>query len=281
MPELPEVETIYRRVNTLLLGKKITQVSVLRAKSFQGDSKLLEGAVITQLSRRGKILQLSLDTSQHILIHLKMTGQLLFEDFHGRVGGGHPTADFLAPLPSRHTRVVVTFSDKSVLYFNDMRVFGWVRVVADDELLAQYSGLAPDIIDPKFTFEQFFASCSTRSTPIKQVIMDNSVVAGVGNIYACDALSLARIDPRRPARLLSKQEALEVFDAMRTVIQLGIQYGGATIHSFVSVDGVTGRYQDVRRVYQRVGEPCPNCAAVIVKIQLAGRGTFLCEQCQR
>jgi formamidopyrimidine-DNA glycosylase len=281
MPELPEVETIRRRLSELVVGKTIAAISVHREKSFQGSPGLLAGAKITALSRRSKIIQIDFDTPLHLLVHLKMTGQLIFDDGTRRVGGGHPTRDFTADLPSKHTRVSVEFSDKSKLFFNDMRVFGWLKVLEPAQLAQEYAGLALDIIDSQLLPEAFIAAAKRRSVPIKQVIMDNAVVAGVGNIYACDALSLARIHPQRPANTLSEAELNRLFSAMREVITLGIQHGGASISNYVTADGLSGTYQNVRLVYKREGEGCPHCTGIIEKLQIAGRGTFFCPKCQR
>lgn len=280
MPELPEVETIVRRLSTGVVGKKIAKVSVLREKSFRGSPVALEGRTILSVARRSKIIQFNLNSLDHLLVHLKMTGQLILENESGRVGGGHPTGDFTNNLPSSHTRVVLVFDDGSTLYFNDMRVFGWMKVVPHSTLANEYHDLAPDITDPQLTPSHFIKVFATRSTPIKQAVMNNAVVAGVGNIYAADALNLAKIDPHRPANSLQPQEVKRLFDSLKTVIELGIVHGGASIDTFVSLDGLTGRYQDIRRVYKREGLPCPNCQAPVVKVKLGGRGTFFCRECQ-
>ena len=293
MPELPEVETICRRLAELSIGKTIARVDVLRSKSFQGDPETLVGAQIVGLTRRSKILQFNLVPESsvfvngqaaayfHLLVHLKMTGQLIFVDGAERVGGGHPSNDFFRELPSAHTRVHIVFSDGTELFFNDMRVFGWLRLVDTTQLVSEYAGLALDVIDPTFNPLDFVRALERKSVPVKQVIMDNAVVAGVGNIYACDALHLAGLDPRRSARSLSNLEAIRLFQAMRTVIALGIEQGGATISAYRTADGLSGKYQDFRRVYMRESEPCQVCSMPIQKIKLAGRGTFFCPTCQK
>ena len=211
-----------------------------------------------------------------------MSGQLIFDDGKRRVGGGHPTADWVQALPSKHTRVMFTFSDGSHLYFNDQRIFGWIRVANDEILEENFKDLAPDVIDSEVTAEYLYQKSQKRKMPIKQFIMDNTIVAGVGNIYACDALNLAKIAPTRPANELGKSEVGKLLKAMRTVVELGIEMGGATAHGeYVNVEGLAGKYQNVMRVYGKKGEACPNCGSEIQKIKLGGRGTFFCSNCQK
>lgn len=281
MPELPEVETIARRLRKVLPGKTIAQVEVLRQKSFGGDAGSLSGVQIQAVERRSKILSLLLSNKQHLLIHLKMTGQLLYVDGAKRLGGGHPTDDFIDNLPSKHTRVAIRFTDATTLFFNDLRVFGWIHLVDDEGKQREMTRLAPDIIDAAVTPAYLFEKLTKCSQAIKVVIMDNSVVAGVGNIYACDALHLAKINPLLQARSLSYEEVERLLAAMKKVISLGIERGGATIQHYKNVDGLVGTYQDIRRVYAREGEPCQNCGMSILRIKQAGRSTFYCPSCQK
>lgn len=280
MPELPEVETIVRRLSEVLPAKVIRTVNVLRKKSFLGDTESLVGVRIESVSRRAKIICVHLSNQQYLLIHLKMTGQLLYVEGATRLGGGHPTDDFIATLPSIHTRVILTFSDETSLYFNDMRVFGWVHLETEAGKAQVFKNIAPDITDASITDQYLHDQFSRRSQAIKQVVMDNAIVAGVGNIYACDALHLAKIDPTRKAKSLSLEEVQKLLQAMRTVIELGIELGGATIQHYTNVEGLIGHYQDVRRVYAREGKPCPVCGAAIERIKQGGRSTFFCPACQ-
>jgi len=280
MPELPEVETVVRQLQQVLVGKTITSVEVRKPKSWVGDSNQVVGQKIQQVSRRAKMIHISLKPDLNLLIHLKMSGQLIYLDGKKRVGGGHPSADWVNSLPSKHTRVIFNLSDGTNLFFNDQRIFGWIVVATDEEAQKTFDSIAPDIIDPKITSEYLFAQTQKRRVPIKQVIMDNQVLAGVGNIYACDALNLARILPTRSAKSLSKIEVTCLLDSMREVIGLGIKSGGATIDKYVQVTGLGGKYQDIMRVYGKKDEPCPNCGKPIQKIKLGGRGTYFCPNCQ-
>lgn len=281
MPELPEVETIVRRLQTVLPGKKVAEVVVLRNKSFQGDTALLSGKKIRQVARRAKVIVLTLDDDLCILIHLKMTGQLIYVDGPSRLGGGHPTADFIQQLPAKHTRIVARFADDTTLFFNDQRVFGWWKVAntasRDDEL----SRYAPDVIDPEITVSYLQQKFSRRHSPIKVTIMDSSIISGVGNIYACDGLFEAGIDPTRPADSLNRREIAQLLKSLRTVILQGIELGGATIKDYMNIDGLSGGYQQVIRVYGREGLPCFTCGTPIQRIKQGGRSTYFCSQCQR
>jgi formamidopyrimidine-DNA glycosylase len=215
------------------------------------------------------------------MIHLKMSGQLIYVDGEFRTGGGHPTDDWVQQLPSSHTRVVIEFTDGTTLFFNDQRIFGWIRVVNDEQLERSLVGLAPDVIDDSITAQYLFEKSQRKKIPIKQFIMDNQIVAGVGNIYACDALNLAKISPLRAASTISMEKMTRLLKSMREVVQLGIELGGATAHGkYVNVAGLAVKYQNVMLVYNKKGEACPNCNAMIIKIKLAGRGTYYCPQCQ-
>jgi formamidopyrimidine-DNA glycosylase len=282
MPELPEVETVRRQLEKVIVGKEVSEVVVLKDKSWNGDISQVVGQSITAVKRRSKVLILRLNNELNLTIHLKMSGQLIYVDGAFRTGGGHPTDDWVQNLPSSHARIIIRFRDGTTLFFNDQRIFGWIRLVTDEQLEASLQGLAPDVIDEEITAEYLFEKSQRRSIPVKQFIMDNQIVAGVGNIYASDALNLAKISPLRPTSTLSKEEITLLLQSMREVIKLGIELGGATAHGkYVDVAGLAGKYQNVMRVYNKKGEPCPNCGEVIVKIKLAGRGTFYCPNCQK
>ncbi len=283
MPELPEVETIARRLNTKLVGRKITSVSILRSKSWSGDSESIIEKPIIKVSRKAKLLTIDFDqTPNSIIIHLKMTGQLIHVDQDLiKVGGGHPTADWVADLPGKHTRVILQLDDASTLYFNDLRVFGWMKVVSSTDKDREFSRYGLDVIDPLVTTEWFYQRLQKKSQSIKQVIMDSSLIAGVGNIYACDGLHLAGISPTRPAKSLNLAEAKNLLEALQSVVLRGIELGGATIQNYKNVDGLAGSYQIERRVYARENEPCSVCGKPILRIKQGGRSTFFCPGCQK
>jgi len=282
MPELPEVETIKRRLAQVLPNKVIANAVAHSARSFSGQISELIGQKIIGLHRRAKVLEIKLDSDQSLLTHLKMTGQLIFMHDEVRIGGGHPSADWVRSLPSTHTRIEYTFTDGSKLFFNDMRLFGWMRLLSAKDVQLEYDKYGPDVIDPALSAAYLYEQFQKRRTPIKQVIMDSSLIGGIGNIYACDALNLARISPFRPANSLTFSEVEELLAAARTVIELAISLNGTTFDgSYVTADGMSGGYQNKVLAYGREGQPCYNCSTPLKKKTLGGRGTYYCEVCQK
>lgn len=283
MPELPEVETIVKRLDAVLKNKIVAGIQVHRDKSFDGDINLVKGQPITGVTRRAKLIRFHFPNGINILAHLKMTGQFIFVDDNKRVGGGHPTADWVEELPSRHTRVSIGLLNEGVeedLFFNDMRVFGWLRVLTDEQIEAEYDKYGPDINTDEANLEYFKNKLSRTGRKIKQVVMDNNVISGVGNIYACDGLNLAKIAPTRPGNSITDEEAEVLLDALKYVINKGIELGGATIENYKNVDGFSGGYQNVVLTYGREGEDCKNCTGIIQKEKIGGRGTYFCPVCQ-
>ena len=281
MPELPEVETVRRQLSLVLVDKVVTSIEVLKKKSWSGDFSLVIGQRIQSIERRSKILQFVLSNGMSILAHLKMSGQFIYVDGEKRIGGGHPSLDWTNALPSSHTRVSFSFDDGTQLFFNDQRIFGWMRLMTQTAVDDVFQVLAPDIIDTIITPQLLFEKIHTRGVPIKVLIMDNTIVAGVGNIYACDGLNLARISPFHPGSSLTFEETATLLESLKSVIFLGIEKGGATIDGkYVHVTGLSGTYQNVMRVYGKEDQPCPNCGSLIVKKKLASRGTYYCEVCQ-
>ena len=290
MPELPEVETIVRRLGEVLPHKVISAITVSKEKSFQGDFQSLIGLPILSVSRRAKLIRFHLPNGLNLLAHLKMTGQFIYDDNSGtRLGGGHPTADWVSELPSKHTRIVFElvegdandgFKKRSKLFFNDQRIFGWVRLVTDAQVELEYNKYGPDIHTDAASVEYFSQKLSKTGRKIKQVIMDNSIISGVGNIYACDGLNLCKIHPERKANSLTALEVSQLLTALKKVIILGIELGGATIDNYRTVDGFAGKYQEQVLVYGREGESCKNCGGAITKTKIGGRGTFFCPSCQ-
>jgi len=281
MPELPEVETIARKLQLVLPGREIQSIEQLHPKTLHGTPEYLLGQTIKQVTRRAKIIIIHFDNNFSMIIHLKMTGQLIYLDKKIRVGGGHPTTDWVNQLPSKHTRTVIHFTDDSTLFFNDQRLFGWLKIMPTAELSVVFTLLAPDVIDEQVTPEYLASKLQKRSSTIKQLIMDNTIMAGLGNIYACDALNVARIHPQRPAKTLTLAEVTTLLAASKVVLQQGIELGGTTFDGkYVDIEGMAGQYQSVVRVYGREGMPCLNCGTPIKKIKVEGRGTYFCPQCQ-
>jgi len=281
MPELPEVETIVRELDRVLPGKKITAVSVLRAKSFIGDEKELVGKTIGSVERRSKMTVVGFSHyPKKLVIHLKMTGQLIYLSGTHRVVGGHPTPDWVNELPSKSTRIVMELDNGAKLFFNDLRVFGWMKIIQNSEFRIQESRMPPDVTSEEFTVEYFAKVLGKSGRPIKLVLMDQAKFGGVGNIYANDALYLARISPKRKAKEITEKEEGELYEAVKKVINLGIKYGGASVDKYVDAAGMGGKYQEHFLVYGRNGQKCTRDGDVIKKIKLGGRGTYYCPGCQ-
>jgi formamidopyrimidine-DNA glycosylase len=292
MPELPEVESLRKNLSQVLLQKRIDNIQLLRQKSFPKFAEkksILIGQRFVEIRRRAKILDLVLGNSLHLLVHLKMTGQLIFVDKEGqRFGGGHPTADWVNDLPSKHTRVIFDLLDEedkvSQLFFNDMRVFGWLKVKTQDKVFQEFAKYGPDINDDQLSVKYLLEKAKNRQISIKQFIMDNQVLAGVGNIYANEALFRAKISPLRKANSLSKREMSRLLLEMRQIIDAAIISGGTTFDGhYVGIDGLAGSFQDQLEVYGQESQICPHCGKDfrIKRIKLGGRSSFYCEHCQR
>jgi formamidopyrimidine-DNA glycosylase len=283
MPELPEVEVIKLFLQDQILHQQITSVDILTPKSFQGDPGAVLNKSITRLTRIGKQLSLHLSNHKILLVHLKMTGQLIYQS-SDRTILGHPTKDmFTQNLPNKSTRVILTFSNQSRLFFNDQRKFGWLRVFTPQELRDFQSSLGLDIFDPKFTPQYLYSRLQKTSRPIKVALLDQSLFAGIGNIYANDALFLARIHPQTPSNLISLSESRNIYNSLVSVMQQSVLAGGSTTkdQKYRKPDGSPGGHQFHFQVYQKAGEPCPGCPGTIKRTTLAGRGTFFCPSCQK
>lgn len=288
MPELPEVETVRRGLAELLPGKRIRSAQVLDSpKSFpnaQSDvDRFMIGATIIDVRRRAKVLLIDLDTDYSLVIHLKMTGQLVFR---GRAvfGAGHPNDSLIGELPDRSTRVVMEFDDSSRLFFNDQRKFGWVKLMPTLEVpnIDFMKKVGPEPLEADFTAEQFRERFQRRKKiNIKAALLDQTIIAGVGNIYADESLWGAKIDPRRVVGRISVEEFKTLYVELRSVMNLAIEKGGSTDKNYVDAEGRRGSYMDFARVFRREGLKCPRCGGEIQKIRHAGRGTHFCPTCQR
>jgi len=286
VPELPEVETIAKQLDLVLAQRTIAQVEVRREKSARSGLDVLNRKQIKRVERLAKMIVVVFETGdRRLLIHLKMTGQLIFVEKEGndRVVGGHPSGDWVGQLPSTHTRIIVRFEDGARLYFNDMRVFGWWRVVSGKELMILRGQLPPDVVDKGFGVEYLGGVLGKSTRAVKLVILDQAKMGGMGNIYANDALWLAQIDPFKPAKDLGKQEVEKLHEAMVKVLKKGIELGGASYSNYVDIAGMGGKYQEHFLAYGREGERClkKGCGSVMVKAKLGGRGTYWCPKCQR
>jgi formamidopyrimidine-DNA glycosylase len=285
MPELPEVETIRRGLEGFVLGRRLARVVVFEGKSFLGRAGDVEGRRVTGLKRRGKALILGLEGGVNLLVHLRMTGQLVFRGGEERFAGGHPTEDFLNDLPSRHTRVSLEFEGGARLFFNDQRKFGFMKVLTDAEVEEDsfVRRLGKDALGEDFGWRDLKEGLARHGrSGVKVVLLDQSVVAGVGNIYADESLFFAGVHPARLAGSLSDAEARRIWEGIRESMGKSIAAGGSSLRNYVKADGERGNYLDLfAQVFGKEGSKCPRCGVEIVKIRAAGRGTHICPNCQR
>lgn len=287
MPELPEVETVRTGLSKLLPGLIIKSVNFDWPKSFPNAKsdcdRFLIGARIIKVRRRAKVLIIDLSTDYSLIIHLKMTGQLVFRSDSTVFGAGHPSGSLVGKLPDSSTRVTFDLS-KAKLFFNDQRKFGWVRLVPTIEIenIDFFKKLGPEPLSAKFTPEEFRERVKKRmNSQIKPVLMDQSVLAGVGNIYADEALWGAKIHPETRVRDISDKQLDDIFNEIIYVLKLSIKKGGSTDKNYVDAEGKRGSYLKFARVFRRQNLPCPRCHATIIKTRVAGRGTHLCPVCQK
>jgi formamidopyrimidine-DNA glycosylase len=270
LPELPEIETIVAGLQRSIVGKQIARAEIrLRkmapAAPYLSFERAVAGDSIVEIRRRGKYAVIELASGRALVTSLRMTGRLVVSS------GGQPE--------ERATHVVLWFTDGSRLNFADIRTFGRMRLVEADEAWDRDLGMEP--LSSGFTPEAFIGMLSGRRTPIKAVLLDQRRIAGIGNIYACEALWEARIRPSRPAGTLTKPAVCRLHGAVVGVLNRAISLRGSSVDDYVDADGLRGGYQNVLAVYGRRGRPCKRCGRPIVRTVLAQRGTWWCRSCQR
>ncbi|MBP9716352.1 MAG: bifunctional DNA-formamidopyrimidine glycosylase/DNA-(apurinic or apyrimidinic site) lyase [Candidatus Levybacteria bacterium] len=288
MPELPEVETIRLGLQKYLVGHKIASVEVRLKRIFTGDPQNIIDSKIIKIERFGKGLVIEFENEYVLAIHIKMTGQLIYNDLAFIKNRNiHISPQKVGKVPNKYTHVIFTLNKGAMLYYNDIRQFGWLKILKKDEVksLSFFKELGPEPIPSSgqkaLTFQQFEAILSKSTLSIKPLIMDQKKIGGIGNIYANDGLFLAKIDPRRKAKDLTSKEKKKLFESLLEVLHRGLKYGGASEMTYVNAFGEEGTYQNYFLVYGRKGKPCLNCRVEIKKIFLGGRGTFFCGNCQK
>ncbi len=267
MPELPEVETVARELRSWLPGKKIQTVEAVWPRSLELRSAgSLEDRSIKGVGRHAKYLLLRLDRG-YLVVHLRMTGQLLRYDTFGEM----PEDPYI--------RVVVRFQDGTVLCFRDVRKFG--RMYHVNDLNEVIGHVGTDALDEALSAQKFFQMLRSTKMNIKAMLMSQKYISGLGNIYVDEGLFRAKIHPARPADRISSKKAVELFEHIREVLSFAIVNMGSTISDYRDPRGVAGSNQLFFKVYDRAGLPCPDCGTTIEKIRFAGRGTHLCPKCQK
>lgn len=287
MPELPEVETVRRGLERLIVGKTVA-AAVCRdsPKSFPNSpsdvAQFLIGASVTAVRRRAKVLLIDLTTEYTLVIHLKMTGQLVFVG-NERWGGGHPSDSLVGGLPDRFTRVVLEFTDGAHLYFNDLRKFGWMKLYPTLEVpnINFMQRVGPEPLEDSFTSKEFIPRVRRRNnTNVKAAILDQTVLAGVGNIYADESLWGAKVHPATRVKDVTDAQLAALLEQIKYVMNLSLEHGGSTDKNYVDAEGNKGSYLKFANVFRREGQTCPRCGAEIMKLRVAGRGTHICPICQ-
>ncbi|HET7060413.1 MAG TPA: bifunctional DNA-formamidopyrimidine glycosylase/DNA-(apurinic or apyrimidinic site) lyase [Candidatus Saccharimonadales bacterium] len=288
MPELPEVETVRIGLAKLLPGRQVKAVDFDWPKSFPNApadvKRFVVGARVVEVRRRAKVLLIELSSKYSLVVHLKMTGQLVFASPTERFGAGHPNDSLIGKLPDRSTRVTLVFADGSRLFFNDQRKFGWMRLIPTAEVvnLDFFKKVGPEPLADDFGWRQLRERLMRRkNTNVKAALLDQTVVAGVGNIYADEALWGARLHPATLIRDISAVKFHKLYDELVYVLKLSIEKGGSSDRNYVNAEGKKGSYISFARVFRREGQPCPRCGRTIEKIRVAGRGTHICPHCQR
>ena len=288
MPELPEIETVKLGLQKYLVGHKIENIEVRIPKMFAGRKEDILGVKIINIKRIGKGLIIEFDNDYLLVVHFKMTGQLVFRDkntqnltLSKKVGGDI--------LPSKYSHIIFTLDKGATLYYNDLRQFGWAKILKKDELMKMpfFSEMGPepkvgeDLAGKELTFDYFKSVLLKSNLPVKVILMDQKKIGGIGNIYANDALFLAGINPTRKGKSLNDVELKNLFKAIFEVINKSLSFGGSSDENFVNALGQDGSYQDHTLVYGKKGQKCPKCDSILQKIQLGGRGTFFCPKCQK
>jgi formamidopyrimidine-DNA glycosylase len=285
MPELPEVETVVRGLNEHLVGHTIKSFDFDWPKTIKTPieifKKEIEGSRVLYAERRGKLIIINLSSNHSILIHLKMTGQLVYKSPKLQYGAGHPNDSLVSKLPDKTTRIHFKLDDNSDFFFNDVRKFGWVEVVPTQyqHLHKFIASLGPEPLEIKFSdFKK--ALYRFPYAQIKAKLLDQHVLAGVGNIYADESLWAAQIHPQVKIKDIPEEKLERLFKELQAVLNLSIEKGGSSSANYIKVDGKTGSYLTFSKVYKKEGEPCQRCSTELIRTVAAGRGTRLCPVCQ-
>lgn len=285
MPELPEVETIRQDLKKRIVNKQITNVLLSKKAIIKNKHsyfvKEVKNNKFIDILRIGKLIIFVLSSKKYMLVHLKMTGQLIYQHGKDIVAGGHPEPD-LGKLPNNFTRIVFEFKDGARLYFNDIRRFGYMQIVDEVGLNKVKSKFGLEPIDKEFTFEYFQKVLKNKNKPIKVALMDQDKIAGIGNIYASEICFEAKVKPICKAKNLSIKELKALYLASIKVLEVAIKNRGTTFSDYVDVVGRAGYNISFLKVYDREGMKCKRKdGGFINKIALGGRGSFYCSKCQK
>lgn len=297
MPELPEVESLRLSLIPKIIGSSIKKVRVLMPKlvSSKGTTRVvsntkvaefingLENTKIISINRRAKNLIINLDSGGILLIHLKMTGQLAFKGENKIVVGGHPIAESELILPNKHSYIIIEL-DNGTLFYNDIRQFGYLLFYpnqAEFEKELHFDNLGLEPLENSFVWEDFYTNLITKKGNIKKLFLDQTVVVGLGNIYADEVLFRAGVLPSRTVQSLTKTEIKKIFEAIKTILPKAVSLGGSSVANYIMADGSRGTYAREHKVYGQSGKPCFTCGSILQKIVIASRTTVFCPSCQK
>ena len=290
MPELPEVETVVLGLQKLVQGHVIEGVKTDWPKSLRISESAIKENVLGQkiigLRRVGKMILIDLHGGNTLVVHLKMTGQLVYRRVSSKglaadFGAGHPSDSLISQLPDKTTRVVFTLDRQATLYFNDMRKFGWIKILSSNNIIENrlIKQLGPDALEVER--KEFVQILSERRKGIKACLLDQTIIAGCGNIYADEALWASKIHPGLLACELRARQLSNLHSKLQSILRLSISKGGSSSRNYVNALGQKGKYLDFVQVYQRKGLPCARCKHTIERIVVANRGTHICPVCQK
>ena len=291
MPELPEVETIVRDLNKTgahkLLCARFINVwtnfpkTIKEPESFEQFKNKIKGKEIQKIWRRGKNIIFSLSESYFLLIHQKLTGHLLFGRWEFREGEWVAPAGPLAEKVNSYIHLLFTLDSGQMLALSDLRKFAKVKLLDNEKLKKEISFLGPEPLEKDFTFEKFRRSLEKRKGKIKQVLMNQEIIAGIGNIYSDEILWRAKVHPFKDVSKLTRKELENIYKSMREILAKAIKLGGESISDFRKISGKKGHFDKERKVYQREGEKCSRCGEIIKRVKLAGRSAHFCPKCQK
>jgi len=289
MPELPEVEIIRRGLSAKFLNKKILNIVVKKPRLIKNSRRIFADCLINNcfigIERIGKLLIFYLKEEKggkrFLLIHLKMTGQLIYEDKKILIAGGHNFPKIRMKLPNKYSHIIFDFTGGAKLFYNDLRQFGFLKLVGENELVkikAEY-GIEP--LQENFVFKDFWQRLKIKKTNIKSALLNQKIISGLGNIYVDEALFAAQIRPQRLAGEISENEYKKLFLQIEKIIKKAIKNNGTTFSDYKDSSGKQGNFSRFLKVYGRGGLPCAKCKSLIIKTKLAGRGTHYCPICQK
>lgn len=298
MPELPEVESLRRSLKPYIIGKTIQSIVVHKPKLVSGAGTVrqplehkkqefeteLIGSKITDITRVAKNLIIHLSNGKILLVHLKMTGQLVYQDDDkNKVLGGHPIELSESELPNQHSHIVFEL-DQGTLYYNDVRMFGYVLLYPDLDTiykLGHFDKIGLDPFDDKFTAEYLYKNLKVRKSKLKTVLLNQEIVTGLGNIYADEVCFKAGILPTRLANTLTKKEVDKLYQAIIEIIPKAVEMGGSSIANYIMADGSRGTYAREHKVYGKAGKQCFGCEKLLQKTVINSRTTVFCPFCQK